>query len=456
MPENVVLLADPDSLAVRYGFGDDTSVQYGPEDPVLRKLAQCPTVEVYEQMRPLLPAASGAWSQLRNVLFARGWQVVAGEGSAGERNAEIMRAILGGVVNVDTLLEELFEALWNGYAVAAVTSLQDLTVDGRTFQAPWYVRTKTASRFGFTVDRRLALTNGAAIGGVGAENVFETNPELGKHVDQLRFLLVTLSTDDPYGSAVAIAPHVYQMFRLQRGTLKRTIDNMMRALGILVIDGPRPMLPGSGAPGYKPEDVPTLQAQLAAMVSGMNESGVLKVPPDVNAHLEKVEAFGDQAVRVLRYLDENIRAAILTVTLTASSSDQGSSRAAAQVHLGPMLAACKASGRKIAEAVNRWAYGWIENAIGASMPPEERPSFFFNLSEKTDLDLLEILLAAGLPINGASLALEAGVDLVPDEGESLVIRRSAPAAPPAAEPEPSPEPDDEEPEPDEEGDEPTE
>lgn len=454
MPEHVQRLREPDSPADRYGTLLD-EFGYGPDDPILRTLAHCQTVEVYEQMRPLFPAAGAAWAQLRNVLTSRGWQVVAGEGDAGERNAEIMRAILGGVVNFDTLLEEIFEALWNGYAIAAVTSLQDLTVDGRTFQAPWYVRGKKASHFGFTVDRKLVLVDGLSLTEPKPERVFETNPELGEHVDQLRFLLVSLSTDDPYGSAQSVAAHVYQTWRLHRAALRRTIDGMMRALGIVVVDRDGPQLPGAGEAGYRQEEVSSRQAGLLKMLKGLNEYGVLETPPGVSVSLERVESFADSAVRLLRYLDEAAVKAILTVSLTSTSSDQGSSRAAAQVHLGPMLAACKAGGRKIAAAVNAWAHRWVENAIGASMPPEERPRFSFNLSDATNLDLLQILLAAGLPIDGASLALEAGVELAPDEGEDLVIRGSAPAAPPAAESDDTPEPD-EEPEPDDEGDEPTE
>lgn len=459
MAENVQRQREPASLAERYG--DFQSADgYGPDDPVLRALAQCSTVEVYEKLRPLFPAAHGAWLQLRNVLMAKGWQVLPGKDAVGERNAAIMEAMLGAISDLPILLEEAFEGLWTGYAVAVTTSVQDLVVEGRTVQAPWYVRAKPARLWGFTTDRRLVLTEGFTLATADDERIFNTNPELGPHPDQLRFLLVSLSTDDPYGSSVAVAPHVYQTFRLWRGALKHTTTSLLRALGIVMIDdsGPPPM-PGSPSgmksqAGYTPEEADRVKSSLKGMITALNETGVLQFPPGISGTIESVDSFGDQAVKVLRYLDEQATRAILSVALTTTLDGQGS-RAAAQVQLGPMLAACKAAGRKIAASINRWMWGWLELAVGASIPPAERPRFSFNLSEATNLDLLRILVDEGIPIDGAALALEAGVELAPDDDDDLVIRRGTPSAT-----RPAPPPEEERPggeaEPEEEGDEPQE
>lgn len=458
MPTKVLQVPEPASLAAVYGLGGigfDERYPYGPDDAVLRKKARCPTVAAYEEMRTEFPAAWAAFLQLRNILLGKGWQVLDGEGPRGQRNGEIARVILGGIQNLDLLLEELFGYLWTGYAVAAVSSTHELTAGGVTFDAPWYVRRKPPHLFGFSVDRRLIWTEGMPLFEADDDVVFETNPELGGHLDQLTNFVISASTDDPYGTHGAIAPGIWTLMSVWRGSLQKAALALLRALGIIVLDGARaPTMPDQDS-GLTDREVAKKGKNLDAMTKRLNQTGVLETASGYSARVESVTGGGEAGVKFLEYLDRQARILILTAALTQTIDGQGS-RAAAQTQLVPVMSACKSAGKKFAEAIGDWLVLWVELAIGAAIPPEERPRFSFNLADKTDLDLLKVLLEGGQAVAAEPLAFEAGVELVPEEEEDVPAIRRAGAPRPAVPDEDDDEDRDGEEPPDDEGDEPEE
>lgn len=457
MAENVKRWPEVASLEDRYGtgFGSGENVIEPPDlDPVLRVLARCSTVEVYEELQALCPSARGAWLQRRALLFGKGWQVVEGEGPLAGLYADIMRAIVGEIQGFESFLEELHEAIWIGYGVGVVTSIQDLTVGGRTFKAPHYLRHRPAREFAFTTDRRLAWVGGSG-GAFVDQHIYDTNPELvtGEELpeDLFRFIVATVGTDSPYG--VGVARFVYQTWRIWRGALKDTSTGLKRALGVLLIDDRSGMIPGGGdmkgQAGYTNEEAATARSQLKDTIRMLNETGVLQFPPKITGKLEHVPSYVEQAEHALRYFDELMTRAILSVSLTTSLGAPGNqgSRAAAQVHLGPLRSLCSSDGAKISDWLNTWLWRWVELAAGSRMRPEERPKFKFLLADATNTELLAILLEGGLRIDADPLATEAGVTIAEDGAEGPVLERSA--APPVVvavdedeEAEPIDEPDD--------------
>jgi len=449
MPENVARWNEPADLATRHGAGFSGGQDvYDSPDPVLRNLAGCPTVKVYYHLRELFPSAHGAFLQRRTVLLGKGWHVVAGEGPGGERNAEIFRAILGGVDSFETYLEELHETLWNGYGVGVVTSIQDLSAAGRTFQSPWFLRQKPPHHFSFTVDRRLAWTE-SQYGGFSPESVYNTNPELpNANGDLFRFLVSSVGTDDPYG--LGIARFIYQVWRMWRGSMKDAATGLNRALGTLFIEDRGGGGSPAGKAGYTEGEAATISASLMATKQAYEATGILQFPPGITGKLVEASSFVGQAVEFLRYLDELATRVVLSVALTTTLDGEGS-RAAAQVQLGPMIGLCRADGRKMQEWIETYFYRWVELAIGSQMREDEKPCFRFMLADATDKELLAVLIKAGIPIAAEPLAREAGVTLATDDPEELIISGGAPApVPPEAD-----EPADEKPE-IEEGDEPEE
>jgi hypothetical protein len=426
---------EPADLESRYGAGrgGDGAQVFPPDDPVLEHLAQCQDVKVYEHLQELFPAAYAAWVQRRSVLLGKGWQVLPGEGPNGERNAEILRRMLGEVVDFETLLEELHLTMWNGYGVIVTSSIQDLKVDGRTFQAPWYMRRKPPYDFAFDTQRRLVWVTDP----LNVETTFSTNEELlgdgDDPTDLFRFLVSAVGTDSPYG--VGVARFLYQLWRIWRGSMKDTATGLRRALGVWKLNdhGPRMPAPGEGSTtGYTETEAAAMRDELAVAARRLDETGILSLPPGMDAELLKVSSYADQGVKFLRYADELASRVILSVSLTTTLDGQGS-RAAAQVQLGPLVALCKADGRKMSAWIERYFHRWVELAIGSQMDSDDRPRFRFLLSEASDKELLQVLVAAGIPIDAEALATEAGVKLAPDEDDELVIRGSSP--PPRDDPE---------------------
>lgn len=430
MPE-IKRYPEPDSLIDRSGtLARD--MRYDNEDPVLLRLAQSPTVEAYHHVQ-MMPAVRGAWSQLFSILAGAGWEVVAeGKGPEAERNEEVMRAMLASIHSLPTLLEEIHEAFLIGYGVHRVTSSRRIKVDGLEYDAPWFVRSKPPWHFSFTVDRRLIYD-----GAMGtSESVYNTNPELGRHVDQLGWLLPVVGTDSPYGTG--LARWLMQVFMIWRGTLKDVTQGIKRDLGVLTLSGGgRSTI--SEAPtmrrpeGYTAEEADSARLTIKAIAEELDAIGVIDLPPGIEAEfISPPGAAGrSNGVALLEYLDRQATRVVLGgSTLTTTIDGQGS-RAAAETHLKPLVSRCKTLGETMAGWLNEWLHRWMEPQVG-EMAPEDKPHLRFLVGHATDLEILKIVQAAGLPIDGAALAREGGIVLDADPGEDLTIRGApAPAVPPA-------------------------
>lgn len=320
-----------------------------PRDEILRTKGGG-DLRVYD---PLLrdDQVHACWQQRRRAVIAREWEVLpGGSGRDDRRAAKFVEEQLKAIRFDDVTLKAL-SGIFYGHLVAECL----WTTDGPRIALD-KIKVRRPHRFRFDRDGRLRLVTGLGKSEPMPARKFWT------------FKHGTDDDDDPYG--LGLGHHLYWPVYFKR--------HGWRYWALYLEKYASPTALGKHPPGATEADKRTLLQALEAM---QTDSAVL-VPDGVVADLLQAQRSGSSDYASFReVMDAAIAKIVLSQTMT---TDDGSSRAQAEVHADVKLEVVKADADLICESFADQVIDWL---TAWNFPGAKRPQVWRAVEEPEDLKL---------------------------------------------------------------------
>lgn len=309
--------------------GDDTLIAWAdgirePDDPILR--GRGGDLKFYDQVR-VDPQVWSTLQQRRDAVASREWEVAPGDDedersvmAAGELKDELE------LLDFDAITRQMHWGLFYGYAVAEMM----WEIRGNRF-AIGDIKVRRARRFGFDVDGRLML-----------RPIMGRNAEIMPERKFWTFSCGCDTGDEPYG--FGLAHLLYWPVYFRRHGMKSWMIALDKYAGPTAVG----KYPASAAKG----DIEKLLASLMAI----KQDSAIAIPETMSAeYLQTSKSAGADYDRFLETFDAWIAKIVLSQTMT---TDDGSSRAQAEVHEDVADAVARSDADLICGSFNRGPASW--------------------------------------------------------------------------------------------------
>lgn len=412
------------------------------DNEVLRYLADTKDEREFRRMRTTEPRLSTSVRSLNALMMSFGFQVELPEGRSTPARIELKEAAeaaLKNIVRLPDVLELSTQAVYEGW-IPFQAVWNKFRRKGRTWWGMHKLRDMKQEYFSFTPEEDLVLH----AGGLMDAQVFKND------LDQMAWVIFQSgSTSSPYGSPQFA--EIWLLWHLKQRFFKYFARGMRDAAnGIPKIRETGP--PALGSVGeIDGGEGGSVMAQMTAEVVGvlkrLERDGVLILRAGLDLELLKNESFGENWLRGLEHVNDEMQTAIEGQLLTSGEGKQGGSRAMGDTHQATKMAYAQRLARKLEPIIDRQVLKRVLEVNLGEVDPEDIPGFRFNIHSRVELDKLKAIVDMGGRVAAEPVADQWNVTLAAEDAEpgTVLERRALPALRPAGSPAGNPPPGQKEP-----------